>query len=295
MNAIILDSNASSAGCKRMRSEDFYDTFQSTILPQDVLKLIFAELNFKKLVSISLVCREWNQLANDPLLQKEIAWKLGFTPLHWNKFCGEGTVVDEEIEKAYQLLPNDIGEILKKPCPAFEGKRLLETHLLIWIPENICGEALSHSSFKKLLEQNPEFPKYCEGFVYEEDFIVQPSISRLVKSRFVLISNNILPNSQKKDYTFQKKIVKSFNINNESGWRVPKLIETLVCIFAEYLRSGTRLYLNRSTPFIRCQEKHPATPYIGKGQYIVNLGESGFFVNTRADSCYTAILSLKEL
>lgn len=167
--------------------------------------------------------------------------------------------------------------------------------MLIWIPETIHGEALTLSSFRKLLKQKPEFPKYSPGYVYDEDFTFKPKISKLVKSRFVLISNDVLPNSQKKEYSIQRKIVKSFNKKGESGWRVPRVIETLVCLFAEYLRSGKRLYDNKSTTFIRCQEKHPETQQISDGQYVVNFDQYSFFVNTRADSCYTGILSLKDL
>lgn len=101
--------------------------------------------------------------------------------------------------------------------------------MLIWIPETIHGKALTLSSFRKLLKQKPEFPKYSPGYVYDEDFTFKPKISKLVKSRFVLISNDVLPNSQKKEYSIQRKIVKSFNKKDESGWRVPWVIETLVC------------------------------------------------------------------
>lgn len=73
MNTIVIGTSPS--GYKRMRSEDFYESLQSTTLPQDVLKLIFTELTFKKLGSISSVCREWNQLANDPSLLKEIVYR----------------------------------------------------------------------------------------------------------------------------------------------------------------------------------------------------------------------------
>lgn len=83
--------------------------------------------------------------------------------------------------------------------------------MLIWIPETIHGEALTLSSFRKLLKQKPEFPKYSPAYVYDEDFTFKPEISKLVKSRFVLISNDVLPNSQKKEYSIQRKIVQSFN------------------------------------------------------------------------------------
>jgi hypothetical protein len=43
----------------------------------------------------------------------------------------------EEDKNDIESLPNNIGSILRSPCPAFPGKRVFETHVLFRMPRTV--------------------------------------------------------------------------------------------------------------------------------------------------------------
>ena len=94
----------------------------TNILPEIIL-IIFQNLSFKKFVNCSLVSKDWNRLTNDQFISKHMVFqKIAFNPAHWNTYCGEGTLDNDQMDKAFRGLPNNIWEILKSSCPAFPGK-----------------------------------------------------------------------------------------------------------------------------------------------------------------------------
>lgn len=196
------------------------------LLNQDVLKKIFMELDFRKMSSCALVCKEWNQAVNDPSLIKEnIFQKFSFSPLHWNEFYGADTISSEEMETARCLLKTHIFEILKSTCPAFPKKRIMDTHMLVWIPEKIKGKIVTILSFGEL-----------QRYQYIWSKILEEVAPLPVESGWVLMTTNILPDSMNKFYDEQQSYIESFNRNGNVNWRVPKLAEAIICISAKYLK-----------------------------------------------------------
>jgi len=262
-------------------------------IPADIWKEIFLESGIQGLKSSFTVSREWNQFIKNSISFKEYVYKIfAFSPLHWNKFFGEGTLSNQEINNAFKLLPDTLREILKSPCLAFPGKTFMETHKLVWIPEFINEKRLSINSFDELLKQKMGFSKNEVGYLLIQDEVMQNEGDKPVECGFMLITNNVLPNSQNINYRAQQLLLESFKEGDLPIYRVPKIGEVMICTITEYLRSGNRLLPDIPWVYTRCQENDEC------GQVIVGgLGLLGLFINYALDSPWTSIgvVGLKKL
>ena len=221
-------------------------------LPNEIFKVIFSDVNFKELRNCSLVDKKWNQVTNDPMLVKKTIYEgFCFNPSHWNEFCGAGTVSHDEIAKAYASLPKDILEILKND---YNGKKVIDTHMLVWIPETIKGKPLTIDTFGALLKEKQEFSNSATGYGYIPNSIIQQEGNKPIKCGWVLMTTDVIPGSRNKSFADQELLVESLNKNGQTGYRVPKMAEAIVCIAAEYLRSKKRLFSNDPSTYTRCQE-----------------------------------------
>lgn len=241
---------------------------EAPLLNQDVLKKIFMELDFRKMSFCGLVCKEWNQVVNNHALIKEnIFQNFSFGPLHWNEFYGADTISNEEMEAARCLLKPHIFEILKSTCPAFPKKRIMETHMLVWIPEKIKGKVLTILNFGEL-----------QIYQYIWNKILEEVAELTVESGWVLISTNILPDSMNKSYDDQQSYVECFNRNGNVSWRVPRLAEAVVCISAKYLKMG--ITSNYEDHYTRSQER------VGDFQLLVgDFNADGLYIGSGNSKC----------
>ena len=115
-------------------------------IPRDVRLLIFSYLSPKDLGACSCVSREWNVLAShDALWAEAIRREVAFGKEAWAKYFG-----DVGIEPP---LPTDIVKILKAPCPYWPTKKVIETHLLVLIPETINRRPLTLTSLGELIKK----------------------------------------------------------------------------------------------------------------------------------------------
>ena len=259
-------------------------------LPNDMLKKIFSEADIQGLGTIACFNKNCNKLAS-PILRKKIYDEICFNPAHWNKYCGDGTVSNEEIDKAFKLLPQNINEILKSPCPAFPGKRVMDTHMLIWIPKSINGKPLTIDSFGEFLKQQPEFANNPTGYRRIGDHIAQQEGGNQIKSGWVLMTTDVIPDSRKKSYDKQQKMVANLNKSGQTDYRVPKTGEAIVCIMADYLRSKKRLFSDDPWTYTRCQENVRGYQVIVGG-----FASSGLSVDDHICNCGSiGVAGLREL
>lgn len=208
----------------------------------DIWNVILSKLNFKELQKCSLVSKECYKLANDPIFSKEVVFnEFCFNPSHWNKFFGCGTVLNEEIDKAFKLLPNNINEILKSPCLKFPLKRIMDTHMLIWIPETINGKTVTINSFIELLKQQAESSE-SKIDIAIWNRIIQQEGGKQLKSGWVLMTTDIILGSRDKSYFRQIKLIAELNGNGQTNYRISKTGEAIVFIMADYLKSKKRSF-----------------------------------------------------
>ena len=213
--------------------------FPESNLVFDNIHTIFRYFNFQELDICNLVSKDWSRLAVF-ISKYAVFQKFAFNPAHWNEFLNEGNVDVKEMGRAYRELPNNIYQILKSPCPAFPGKRIMDTHILVWIPESVNGKKLNIKNFGELL--NYKFPYTTTGYRHFTREILEQNGSTPIESGFFLMTTDVLLNSRNKTFTDQKKIVNNLNAHGHTLYQVPKVGEAVVCIMAEYLRSNNFLF-----------------------------------------------------
>lgn len=223
-------------------------------LQEGIWKNIFSKLDFKSLYQCSLVSHEYNQLVHNPILTKQMIYEgFSFNPLHWNQVFGKGTVSCLEPEKAFRLLPADIDEILKKPCPIYAQKRIIDTHMLVWIPENIKNKNLTIKSFGKLLKQKLEFYENKAGYrIIWKEVLQQETFE--IRSGWVLMTKDIIPGSENQSYERVQEMLLNINQSNKMDYRLPKTIEAIVCIMTHYFRTKKRLFSMGPFSYLLCHE-----------------------------------------
>ena len=130
----------------------------------------------------------------------------------------------------------------------------MDTHILVWIPETIKGKPVTIDNFGELLIKLPYSPK---AYQYIDNGIVRQEGSNPIKSGWVLMTTDVISGSRNKSFADQELWVESLNKNGQTGYRVLKIAEAIVCIVAEYLRSKEstkRLFSNDPFTYTRCQE-----------------------------------------
>lgn len=228
--------------------------FDNGLLPE-IWEKIFLEGDFKDFPKMGMVDKELNKLVNSPALTKKMIFEqFCFNPSHWDVFCGKGTVSPDEMLKAFASLPPDILEILKSDCNAFAGKKVLETHMLVYIPETLKGKPITLDNFGLLLKEQPEFSGGAMRCNWHWALNITREGSTPVKSGWVLMLKDIIPGSLGRSYASQKSMVESLNKNGQTGYRFPKVAEAIISIMAEYLRSKKRLFGDAPLTYMRCGE-----------------------------------------
>lgn len=213
--------------------------FPESNLVFDNIQTIFQYFKFQELDICNLVSKDWSRLAAF-MSKYAVFQKFAFNPAHWNEFLSEGNVNVKEMGRAYRELPNNIYQILKSPCPAFPGKRIMDTHVLVWIPESVNGKKLNIKNFGEMLKL--WFPYSKSGYRHFTREILERNGSISIEPGFRLMTADVILNSRNKNFENQKKLVKNLNENNHACYKVPKVGEAVVCIMANYLRSEYFLF-----------------------------------------------------
>ena len=208
-------------------------------MDNDVWNNTFLKLDFKSLRVVPLVCKLWDQIVKEKYFQKQFLYtQLAFSGDHWNKHTITDLISAEEIKKSFDLLDPKIFEFLKI-------KKLVNTHTLVWIPEKLNGQIATINTFST----------YLRLVVYISYPDLKIEMSKSFSSQWVLISNDILPNSKNIAYAEQEKLVQHLNQGDYTNWRVPKLSEIFVSAAAYYFKTGKILFKGDSEmTYVNCQD-----------------------------------------
>lgn len=173
----------------------------------------------------------------------------------WETFFG----VDVGVEPS---LPKDIDHILQSPSnidPTMPNRTVADDFMLVLIPKELTqivkGKKIkvpfSLNSLGKLVQNLKSPTKYGYFLNVAQD---QYGAVSDHNSHWVLMSRDILPGSRNKSYVAQKAQVATFSEQTHVPYEVPTALEAATCIFAEYARTGTRLYDDKPWSYTRCQE-----------------------------------------
>ena len=150
----------------------------------------------------------------------------------------------EHDAKEFESLPPDIGRLLKSSCPAFPGKRVIQTHTLVRLPRGFTLNSLGMLAKKY-------FPQNLDGYRYIWERIGDRSVR---KPTWLLMTKDVLPGSRNRIYTGQQTMVATLATQSHTAYEVPSVIEATACIFANFFRSSTRLFSNDPSTYTRCKD-----------------------------------------
>ena len=220
----------------------------------EILMSLFSYLKLRNLKKNSLVCKRWNLVANEvSVIVNFIFHEFAFTPFDWNTYANL-KVSSKESELAYNLLlKSKIAKILKSDNHSFPGERFIDSHMLVWIPEN-----MNLNSFGELLKQKENFSNNKNGFRFITDKLYKNVGSKSLESGWVLMAKKVIEVSLNQPF---KLAIEALNSHDESKWRVPKISEAAICISAIYLKTEKFLFNEEPLIYTYCQEtvdKHQA-------------------------------------
>ena len=172
---------------------------------------------------------------------------IAFGAAEWKKYFGDVGVVPP--------LPSNIEAILDAPCPFWPGKKVRETHLLVYKPETVNGKPLSLDSLGELVKKplQGNATKY-DSFYTGEYRSNTPSD----KAYWFLMTRDVIPESRNKSYADQQKLVATCSQKAKIAYKAPNVLDASLAIFSEKVRHGIHLYGQDPLTYTRCQEKYNA-------------------------------------
>lgn len=234
-------------------------------IPKDIFLEVFSRLKFLDLVSCSEVNKDWKLLANDNILLKKIIYReKTFNPEDWKSFFGM-EIPAQEVKKAWDSLPKNIGEIFKGACPVFKGKKFGMTHVISWMPAG-----LSINQYAKFLRSR--YPYHLPG-IHEiwQSIIVEYGDGKISKGKWVAMSKTSLRGSLGLGFEEQALKISKIEAKKFKSCKIPKALEAIVCISTTFFKSKNPIFYKLYT---RCRENvdgcHVLVGFV-KGLNVLNL------------------------
>jgi hypothetical protein len=224
----------------------------SSALPTDVMEnKIFRNLPLSALGICSLVCKVWRETAEKQI--NTFSHEKAFGPKEWFIHFGKHL-------SNVPRLPPDIAEILSSPCPFWSSKKVHETHLLVLVPETVGGQSLTLKTLGELVKK----PLTGSVTKYEYFFLGEYTNPVAPYSHWVVMTRDVIEGSRNKSYPDQQTLLSQQGLG---VYAVPTILDATVCIFMEYVWSGTQLYSDSPWTWTRCQEKYDANWQLGVGGF----------------------------
>jgi hypothetical protein len=254
------------------------------IIPREVVSLIFSYLNLHDLGVSRRVSKKWMERASQPDLWKAVICReLAFSSKNWAQWNAD-IVKGVDFAKEHLSLPPNIVEELRRSYNAFPGgKSIKETHLLVRMPKGL--------TLNKLGELAKEyFPNNRDGYRFiGSEIVTELGDKSADEFAWMLMTKEVLPESRRKNYDQQKKMIEELVKKTGIPYQVPTTLEAATCILADYSRSEKRLFSDSPRTYTRCQESIQ-----GYRVFVGGFAPAGLLVNNSflhdSDSCGVAAL-----
>jgi hypothetical protein len=271
-------------------------------LPDELVMEIFSNLNLATLgtnpaaLTICHVSKAWKRLASEPILWKIAIYReIAFGNDKWAKHFGKDVVKNEDSREEFLSLPLNIVEDYKRFQSAFPKENAKDSLMLVRLPKTLNGQ-LTLKSLGELAKKYFSHSDTGYGYIWPAviDELGDKSID---KSRWVLMTKDILPGSRNKNYAEQKDIVANLAQKGLIGYEIPETLEAAVCILAQYVDSNIRLFSDDCPrTFTRCKENVPDHNYDGEGRQVAvgGFAPAGLVIgDTLSD--YIGVAALRKL
>jgi len=204
-------------------------------------------LNFTVFRTISCVSKEWQRIVTQ-FINKEIGvmketvyQNIAFGSEKWAQYFGKGVADGDSIKEELLSLPDNMMGILKSSCQLFRGKRIMDSHMLVRIPQMINGKPFNLNTLGELAKNY--FPQNLTGYLYIDDSVVHELGNKLVdKSYWVLMIKEMLLDSRTQSISKHKALAMDFAKKTFVPYEIPTTLEAVACIFAQYISTKERLF-----------------------------------------------------
>jgi hypothetical protein len=191
------------------------------------------------------------RLTGDPILWRNAIYReIAFGNEKWARCFGEDVVRGEDRREEFSSLPwSDFIADCKKFKSLFPEKNAKDNLMLVRLPKTLNG-GLTIKSLGMLAKKY--FSDSSTGYRFIWSFMLGDK--SIDKSRWVLMTRDVLPGSKDKYYTEQQDIVAGLAKKSLIGYEVPETLESIACIFSQYFDSKTRLFNGDPWNFTTCKE-----------------------------------------
>ena len=178
-------------------------------------------------------------------------------------------------------LPSDMATILDSPCPFWPEKLVKDTHLLVLIPATVGGVPFTLNWLGELIQHPNHGGRKTEYRYYNERVKAQMGAESPLRSYWLLMTRDVLPDSRSKTYEAQKVMVAAHAGRVGLPYELPHALEAATAILTHHAREGERLFGDDPWTYTRCpgvvDDRDPAV--------VGGFGSSGLIVypNIRFD------------
>ena len=135
-------------------------------------------------------------------------------------------------------LPRDIMKILQEACPFNAGKKVHETHLLLFVPETLDGTpfnllTLREKSRAIATRDGKGATFWNQDWYNDKDFAKSPN----AKGRWVLVPKDVAPDTRSKNFEQQDSEIKKYTKYETAG-----ALALSTGIILNFLKNGERIY-----------------------------------------------------
>ncbi len=222
------------------------------IIPDGPILEVFYRLNLATLGTICCINKAWKRLAKEPMkiaIYREIA----FGNDKWAQCFGTDVVKGEDNVEEFSSLPSDdfIADC-RKFKSIFPERNAKDSLMLVRLPKTLNG-GLTLKSLGELAKNYFSVSDTGYGFIWPA--IVQEQGDKSIdKSRWVLMTKDVLPGSRNTSYGEKQKILAELAEKSLTGYEVPEILESAACILSEYFGSNICLFSNNPGTYTHCKE-----------------------------------------
>lgn len=153
-------------------------------------------------------------------------------------------------------LPPNINQILDSEDPFNAGKKVKETHILVFVPCAVVNKNNMHIPITlQSLGELVNDPKTGHTTKYSHFFAGEHNTTPVQESHWVLMTKDVIPGSENLKYDDRVKLVEEGSKKAGVEYQVPNAIDVAACILLNFVISGKCIYSLRSYSRTHCQEK----------------------------------------
>lgn len=215
-------------------------------IPVEIQVEVFSYLDVDDLKSTYCI-KPWQDLTRERLV-RVVYQKMAFNSMEWNRYFQVN--VDGS---HYRTLPFDMAKRMFQQCPIFHEKKIMDTHVLMWIPKTINGEAFAINSICELFKDRFPSPTICYYDIWNRILKSYGDIP-LNESHWVLLSQNIVPGTVRKSLEEKEQCIAK--LANRSGipYKMPNILDVVTCIFLSHFSSKGTFFDRGCYTLTSCQE-----------------------------------------